>query len=298
APGTLKGYSSVVNRYLQFCKLEHIPREDRFPAPEVVLCAFAARAVGRLAGGTARSWMAGLKAWHTAHDAPWLGGERLQQVLKGVENSRPRDSHKPPRKPITRDMLRQLHKKLRFDSPLDAAVFAAACCMFWGQFRAGELLPNSQSAFQDHLPKRSDFHKPARASASYSIALPSSKTRYAKGETVFLHRQRGSTDPIDALAYHLHKSDLPSNSALFAFRTHGGPKLLTRSLFLARCNTIWTPLRHPRVTGHCFRIGGTTELLLAGVPPHVVKKAGRWSSDTFLRYWRSVEDILPQHMRR
>ncbi|EIN03397.1 hypothetical protein PUNSTDRAFT_24805, partial [Punctularia strigosozonata HHB-11173 SS5] len=126
APNTLKGYSGAVDRYLRFCRQERIPSEERFPAPEVVLCAFAARALGRLAGGTARSWIAGLKAWHTAHDAPWLGGGRLQQVLKGVENLRPRESRKPQRGPVTREMLRQLHRKLRFESPLDTAVFAAA----------------------------------------------------------------------------------------------------------------------------------------------------------------------------
>jgi hypothetical protein len=51
-----------------------------------------------------------------------------------------------------------------------------------------------------------------------------------------------------------------------------------------------------RITGHSFRIGGTTELLRRGVPPDVVKMAGRWSSDSFLRYWRKKEDILPQHV--
>jgi hypothetical protein len=47
----------------------------------------------------------------------------------------------------------------------------------------------------------------------------------------------------------------------------------------------------PILTGHSFRIGGTTHLLLSGVPPDVVKTTGRWSSDAFLRYWRSTEQI-------
>ncbi|KIK74200.1 hypothetical protein PAXRUDRAFT_176435 [Paxillus rubicundulus Ve08.2h10] len=33
--------------------------------------------------------------------------------------------------------------------------------------------------------------------------------------------------------------------------------------------------------GHSFQIGGTTELLVTGVPPDVIKVLGWWSSDAF-----------------
>jgi hypothetical protein len=72
---------------------------------------------------------------------------------------------------------------------------------------------------------------------------------------------------------------------------------LTKKLFLDRCNSIWSTYGYPRTTGHCFRIGGTTELLILGTPPDVVKVTGRWSSDSFLRYWRSLEEIAPLHIR-
>ncbi|TFK16523.1 hypothetical protein FA15DRAFT_607129, partial [Coprinopsis marcescibilis] len=70
---------------------------------------------------------------------------------------------------------------------------------------------------------------------------------------------------------------------------------LTKSRFLQRCNQIWSCASYPQVTGHSFRIGGTTELLLAGVPPDVVKAMGRWSSDAFLRYWRSLDGFAPSY---
>ena len=38
---------------------------------------------------------------------------------------------------------------------------------------------------------------------------------------------------------------------------------------------------YPRITGHCFRIGGTTFYLISGVPPDMVKK--------FLEYWRYLD---------
>jgi hypothetical protein len=49
---------------------------------------------------------------------------------------------------------------------------------------------------------------------------------------------------------------------------------LTRRKFLQRCNEIWTMRNLPRSTGHEFRIGGTTHLLLSGLPPDVVKALG------------------------
>ena len=76
-----------------------------------------------------------------------------------------------------------------------------------------------------------------------------------------------------------------------------GTSRLTKHRFMQRCNEIWQKAGYPRITGHSFRIGGTTELLLAGTPPDVVKKAGRWASDAFLRYWRSLEDIVHMHAR-
>jgi hypothetical protein len=84
---------------------------------------------------------------------------------------------------------------------------------------------------------------------------------------------------------------------LFSYSSVHGPSVLSKQLFLQRCNTIWSALGYPRTTGHCFRIGGTTELLILGTPPDVVKATGRWSSDSFLRYWRSLEEIAPRHIR-
>ena len=47
------------------------------------------------------------------------------------------------------------------------------------------------------------------------------------------------------------------------------------------------------VLGHSFRIGGTLELLLAGVPPEVIAATGSWTSLAFLLYWHRMEEVLP-----
>src|SRR5882724_965176 len=40
-------------------------------------------------------------------------------------------------------------------------------------------------------------------------------------------------------------------------------------------------------------ISGTTHLLLLGVDPFIVMVQGRWSSNSFLLYWRKSEEIVP-----
>jgi hypothetical protein len=77
-----------------------------------------------------------------------------------------------------------------------------------------------------------------------------------------------------------------------------GPILLYKKPFLARCNSILAANGLGRITGHCFRIGGTTELLMVGVHPDAVKKLGRWKSDAFLRYWRKDQDLAERMAAR
>jgi hypothetical protein len=108
--------------------------------------------------------------------------------------------------------------------------------------------------------------------------------------------QDGLSDPISALEAHLALNDMPPHLPLFAYATNEGFVALTKKCFLARCNAIWGASISQDLSGHCFRIGGTTELLLRGVAPHIVKALGRWSSDVFLRYWRSTDALAHIHV--
>lgn len=60
-----------------------------------------------------------------------------------------------------------------------------------------------------------------------------------------------------------------------------------------RCNEVWKACGLPEMTGHSFRIGGATYLLLLGTHPDVVAMQGGWESRAFLDYWRRIESILP-----
>lgn len=298
ADATLKRYSGAIKRFISFCDNERIPECLRFPTDEFVLCAFAASSLGRHAGSTPRARLSALKAWHMAHNVEWKGSARLRYVLNGIQNSAPDHSRRPPRPPINSRMLVQLVENLDLNSPSDAAIAACAVAAFWGQCRLGELLPRSPSLATSlsPFPTRSDFKRSIRNPQACLLHLPTTKT-HRQGQDVVLVDQQMPVNPISLLKNHIRVNDITPNMYIFSFRTNDGHTPLAKPLFLQRCNAIWATLGYPRTTGHSFRIGGTTELLVAGVSPDVVKATGRWSSESFLRYWRSLDALAPQHIR-
>lgn len=297
ADSTVGRYSGTIKEFIRFCHAERVPDHLRFPADEFVLCAFAASSLGRHAGATSRARISALKAWHIAHNVEWKGSARLRYVLNGVHNSAPSSSRRPPRPPINAIMLSQLVENLDLNSPLDAAVAACAATAFWGQCRLGELLPPSaRSLPSTPLPTRSDFKRSLQNPQSCLLHLPHTKT-HRHGQEVVLVDQRAPINPISLLKKHLRVNNVPNDKFIFSFASANGLSPLSKPLFLQRCNAIWLSLGYPRTTGHCFRIGGTTELLIAGTPPDVVRATGRWSSESFLRYWRSLDVLAPQYIR-
>lgn len=296
APSTIKRYDGAIRQFIRFCNTEQIPEHLRFPANEFVLCAFAASSIGTHSMTTPRNRLSALKAWHIAHNMDWNGSTRLRYVLNGVHNLAPGAARRPPRPPINARMLSQLVESLDLESPFDAAVAACATTAFWGQCRLGELLPNTLTTPLSSFPTRSDFKRSIRNPLACLLHLPRTKT-HAHGQDIVLVDQHNPINPISLLKNHIRVNRVNMDGTLFSYISANDTFTLTKTSFLQRCNAIWHPLGYPRTTGHCFRIGGTTELLIAGTPPDVVKATGRWSSESFLRYWRSLDDIAPQHIR-
>ncbi|PPR07523.1 hypothetical protein CVT24_007135 [Panaeolus cyanescens] len=297
ATSTQDTHSRALKHYHIFCDERAIPSHLRFPAHEVILLAYAASHFGSLSGGTARHRINALKTFHDVHNLPWHGSNRLTKILKGVTFNTPISSTRPPRAPITTSMLKRLLNKLDLETPLDAAVAACACTAFWGQCRLGELLPSSSTSSPSGIPKREHLSRSASKRGnlhSYELLLPSTKTN-RRGQTITILRQEHTSNPLPLLQNHLAVNNLPRSTTLFSYisSSHNTPTPLSKRRFLARCNNIWSTFGYPRITGHSFRIGGTSQLLASGIPPDVVKTMGRWSSDTFLRYWRHMDRIAP-----
>jgi hypothetical protein len=145
------------------------------------------------------------------------------------------------------------------------------------------------------LPKRSSWSGVHSLSDESEIDLPWTKTTHFSGDTIFLTNQRAPLNATHALRRHFEASPLGDDDFLCEYVSKGRAKFLSRHSLMAMCNSIWSAAGLGVFTGHSFRIGGTTALLCSGVAPDMVKKMGRWSSDTFLIYWRSLGQLFARH---
>ncbi|KAF5381299.1 hypothetical protein D9615_008401 [Tricholomella constricta] len=291
---TTQKYSKDILDFLRWCDANTVPLHNRLPASEDLLCAYASSFAGTLAGSSIRNKCAAVRKWHISNGLSYAGGTQLAYVIKGAETLRPLSSVRPPRSAFTADMLSALSGALNPASPEDICILLVACIAFWGQIRLGELLPNREALYDPKkFPSWADLRKP-NASGSRILHLPHTKLGGTRGEDVIIARQ-AFLDPISCLDLH-HSVNGTPNHIIASYRDPGGASIaLTCRKFLRRVNNILSTLHYPHISGHCFRIGGTTHLLLSGVPPDVVRMMGRWSSDSFLRYWRSLEIIAPMY---
>lgn len=291
---------AAVRQFKMFVRELKLPDEYSCPAEEDLLCAYAASLRGTQAGSTVRAKISAIKGWHLRQGEYWRGGDKLKRVLKGVDQSTPASSHRVPRKPVTWDMLRVLHDDLDLNSGMDACVLALATMAMFGQLRLGEITPSSgnQSKIKDFsFPTIQNISGPTSVMGSRKIHLPKSKTSQNRGEDIILAKQKGRADPIKALLRHLKINKLHDCDLISTFRDEmGRRRIMTKKMFLSRCNNVWVGHGIERITGHSFRIGGTTFFLVMGIKPDVVKVLGRWKSDAFLRYWRSLDALASQHI--
>lgn len=149
-----------------------------------------------------------------------------------------------------------------------------------------------------HVPRSAKVgHRRLQSGVEYAIFhLPWTKTTAAEGADVVLTAIDGYLNPVMVLRHHLNiNKAVPDTAPFFAFEngTGGQWKPMTRDWFLKKCNAVWSRAGLQNLSGHCFRIGGATELLLRGTHPDVVSTIGGWKSSAFLDYWRQVESIIP-----
>lgn len=292
APATLKTYSTGINAYVTFCRLHHIPSNLVYPASEFLLCAFVSSKQG-LSPATLKNYVTGLRAWHIRGNHIFPTSERIKLIVK---TTIPKTPSLPPKRAISIQMLECLALHLS-NSAFDTAVLACACTAFWGLCRLGELLPSSLTTAETTLHQPLPSHVNSLPKDEFQIHLPYTKIKREKGEDIFLSQQHGPSNPVSALQKQLNLRLTYPKHPLFSFTMDGVNHTLTKAQFLSHCNSVWESHNFPRSTGHSFRIGGTTHLLLCGIDPNVIKKVGRWSSDSYLRYWRNLDDILPSRVR-
>lgn len=258
---------------------------------------FICKGLGRTGPGTAKSNLSALRSWHVKQHLPWKCPECMSLINKALTEFWPRDAKKTSeRPPIKSSMMSMLANAWKDSSPCELCALAIAVSAWCGQCRLGELLPATPSSLDPkRIPRRSTWSGTKVDGRVSEIQLPWTKTTHFKGATIFLLDQRNPLNATIALSQHFKASPLSPDSFLCEYRSGRHTRLLCKEEFLDMCNAIWATADIPHVTGHSFRIGGTTALLCSGVHPEIVKKMGRWSSDAFLQYWRSLGHLFAKH---
>ncbi|KZT11986.1 DNA breaking-rejoining enzyme [Laetiporus sulphureus 93-53] len=279
---TRSNYGTALVRFAQFCDLHHIPESSRMPAPEFLLAAFIAQWHGRITRTTVDNWLSGLHFWHSIHSAPWHGGELVRIACKAISKAVPATPTRPKRPPVPLDHLHALRSGLDLTDAFDAAVYACACVAFWSVCRLGELTVPSAELINPRyhiLRARVPQFRTLACGVEYTtLKIPWSKSTCQDGTVIIVSHLDDPTSPVPALRHHLAaNATVPTHAPFFAYETaSGGWAPLTRTWFLERCNKVWTSAGLQSVTGHSFRMGDATELLLRGIPLDVVAVQGRW----------------------
>ncbi|KAJ7577742.1 hypothetical protein C8J56DRAFT_898894 [Mycena floridula] len=303
AHDTKTSYGAGLLHFTQFCDRECIPEKHRMPASKILLAGFAADAAGTVSDSCISSWFSGLAAWHIVNGADWHGDDSfIKKVKRGAAKLAPSSSTREQRPPVTIEHMLALFHTLDFLKHFDCAVWAVATCAFWGCRRLGELTIKSANLFDPsfHVSRsvticfRNNI-SPSGVKESVHFHIPWTKSTREKGADLSITGD-DIICPGKATRQHLTiNSECPPNSHLFSFRVSDGSFLpMTKGWFLDRCHGIWRSAGLLLPLGHSFRIGGASELLLAGIPPEVVATIGRWKSLAFLLYWRKIEVILPR----
>ncbi|KAJ6534290.1 hypothetical protein B0H19DRAFT_1323909 [Mycena capillaripes] len=297
---TRQTYGAGLLRFHQFSDRYQIPERARMPADRVLLAAFIADAIGTCSGSCIRNWLNGLRLWHLYNDAEWHGDEGWLPSLKKAGERAGVVFKRPPRGPITKRHLHAIRAVLDLSSGFGAAAWSNATACFWGCRRMGELVVKSAaklSTQRDTCRDTATSFGIVSGLEVIDIHLVWTKTTSIRGGQCILTQTIG--DDIDLCPVWAFKKHLAVNHSpppltpLFAFHEHNSWRPLTKDHYLRITDTIFKAADLTAVFGHSYRIGGTVELLLAGVEPEVVMKLGGWTSLCFLIYWRRLEQIIP-----
>ena len=267
----LAKYGDGVGHFHTYCDKEGVYHWFRLPASEFLLCTFASASAGICSSSATHNDITGICA------LPWRGSPQLCHVRCWQSYTRV----------LQIPTLQSLLKCLRFShfiSILRALLTSA--------FSHLHLLHSGHNVV---LVRCSHTHKQVSRVHTKShvllICLLPSHTVVCANFSSQRLKLWASRVPTHLLLPSMATQTLSQPLTITSLST---PHLLTIHFshivlaedtshkFFAQCNKIWSIYRSPTSTGHCFCIRSTTELLLWGVPPDIVKMLGCWKSDIVL----------------
>ncbi|XP_068738045.1 uncharacterized protein [Montipora capricornis] len=246
---------------------------------------FASFLADNLNHSSIKVYLSAVRSLHIDHGLPdpLVNCLRLQRLLRGIK--RVQGPVSPRRLPITVDHLKVIQCSLDLSTRDHVMLWAACCLAFFGFLRAGEFTVNS--AFDPHTHMTvSDLQADSLVNPScFKVRIKCSKTDpFRAGCDIYLGRGSGSVCPITALGTYLSlRGSAPGPLFLFS----DGRPLTRQQLSSFLQSTLHGAGYSGAYSGHSFRIGAATTAAARGVPDHLIKTLGRWSSEAYQIYIRT-----------
>lgn len=279
---------------MEFCKQYNLAP---LPLTEDKSCYFAAYLARQgLASQTVTSYLAAIRHFQICAGlgAPTTDQwQRLHYTVRGIKRSRS-DTPGRPRLPITPEILTGLCRVWstgKVETAYDARLLWAACCLgYFGFLRSGEFTATNLSSPPAICV--SDVAVDSHSSPSFlRVFLRRAKTDpFGKGVGIYLGKTGLPLCPVVAILNFL--AQRPSGPGPLLICQDQTP--LTKDRFVSKVRRALTMLGIDQklYSGHSFRIGAATTAAAAGVPAHLIKTMGRWSSEAYLLYIREPRDSL------
>lgn len=208
----------------------------------------------------------------------------VKKLLEGCKRIRPR---RDIRAPITGEILNKICIVLPdicyslYETCLFKTAFLTA---YYGLLRVSEIVFTSQ--IQADRPLQSSDVQIVESPLALVISIRVSKTNQAGAPTVL--RIPAASNPslccVRAVKHYL--GIRPPHARYFFCHASGAP--LTRSQFSGILTKAILAIGLPTqlYSSHSFRIGRASDLAAKGVSSDIIKKLGRWRSDTVDKYIR------------
>ena len=272
-----------------------------FPVCEQSLCRFTVYLADKgLAPQSIQTYLSAVRDAHLAMGFPDPRDRSSFPVLRRVQAGikRLRAAELPHRQrirlPITLPVLRSIREQLDVSRARDRELtWAVASLAFFGFFRLGELLPESEEAYAraTHLSWGDVAINNAHQPTMLKIHLKRSKCdQFGRGTDVFVGRTTDEICPVAAtLAYFAVRGGTEGPLFIDAQR-----KPLTKAKFVGRIRDILGEAGYAayQFAGHSFRIGAATTAAQAGLEDSTIQALGRWHSAAFLAYIRMPKERL------
>ncbi|KAG0145512.1 hypothetical protein CROQUDRAFT_133706 [Cronartium quercuum f. sp. fusiforme G11] len=271
---TLKSYNVGIRKFLQFMRTVVNPWNLPANKDDIYnFCCWAGRqhAITKpqeILLKTLKHYLYGLKAWHRYHDIayPEVDERRVELLLLASKKEDCLQLLEQKRKAVELHHMVPLAMQLTGGSDLNMAIFDVVCVAFWGMARLSELTYTLKEGVLDY-----------RSSVLARDVIFNSNRMAA---AVVL---RGTKMCQPALKRRLEKVTNMEDS-LFGTYIGGKRRNLVKSDVVTACSRIWKMAGFEGISGHSFRIGGTSLRVALGISRADICFLGRWTSDSYALY--------------